>query len=287
MLKRLVTFCAPLALLAAQHAAADPTAGTIAQSGRFTYTAVSFNDTIAVYEGLLESQLSAEERDQLRAIAIAQFNADPEKVTKGFAGMHNVAVIFASASLVEKTSERERLWEGVIKTAPTDRFAADSLALMRHHGTVLAEGDGLVVTKPELEAMFTSEDLVAEVAGQPHPSAQDRAQIASSLGGRFAALSPEEKDHYAHAELRWAALRQHILSDPALRAKAVALIKNAVHKPEDVAPEARMLEGEGMKFVAMMNRFTSQAAQISGLESQQMNVEGINFASRKFLGMGH
>ena len=223
----------------------------------------------------------------MRAIAIAQFNADPEKVTKGFAGMHNVAVIFASASLVEKTSERERLWEGVIKTAPTDRFAADSLALMRHHGTVLAEGDGLVVTKPELEAMFTSEDLVAEVAGQPHPSAQDRAQIASSLGGRFAALSPEEKDHYAHAELRWAALRQHILSDPALRAKAVALIKNAVHKPEDVAPEARMLEGEGMKFVAMMNRFTSQAAQISGLESQQMNVEGINFASRKFLGMGH
>jgi len=173
-----------------------------------------------------------------------------------------------------------------VKAAPSDRFLAQWLGLMRHHTPVLAEGDGMVVTGPELAAMFATEDDVADIGGQPRRAAAERAALAQSLAARFAGMPAAEKAQYAHAERRRAALQANIFAYDDLRAKAVGLIKAAVHKPEDVPPEARKLEADGMQFVEAFQRFAGQQAQAMQMMGKLNSVEGINFASRKFLGQG-
>ena len=277
---------AGLALSAA--AAADPAPSEVlAQAGGLSYTGANLADVLAIDAGVLESPLSDVERIRVQQIVVEGFKEAPDKVAKSFAAIHNNAELYRHGSAMEQALAREGHWEAVLKAAPTDRIVAQWLEIMRHHGTVVVEGDGMVVTKPELQAMFASEDLVAEVAGQPKPAAAERDALTASLPERFAALKPEEKARYAHAERRRAALLQNILAYSDLRAKAVTLIKTAVHKPEDVAPEARSLEDDGMRFAEEIARFSQQQAAIGGLDYKtKTTAEGINFASRKFLGQG-
>ena len=275
---------AGLALCAAAPAAADE---VLAQASGLSYTGANLADVLAIDAGVLESPLSDAERIRVQQIVVEGFKEAPDKVAKSFAAIHNNAELYRHGSAMEQALAREGHWEAVLKAAPTDRIVAQWLEIMRHHGTVVVEGDGMVVTKPELQAMFASEDLVAEVAGQPKPAAAERDALTASLPERFAALKPEEKARYAHAERRRAALLQNILAYSDLRAKAVTLIKTAVHKPEDVAPEARSLEDDGMRFAEEIARFSQQQAAIGGLDYKtKTTAEGINFASRKFLGQG-
>ena len=277
---------AGLALSAA--AAADPAPSEVlAQAGGLSYTGANLADVLAIDAGVLESPLSDAERIRVQQIVVEGFKEAPDKVAKSFAAIHNNAELYRHGSAMEQALAREGHWEAVLKAAPTDRIVAQWLEIMRQHGTVIVEGDGMVVTKPELQAMFASEDLVAEVAGQPKPAAAERDALTVGLPERFAALKPEEKARYAHAERRRAALLQNILAYGDLRAKAVTLIKTAVHKPEDVAPEARSLEDDGMRFAEEIARFSQQQAAIGGLDYKtKTTAEGINFASRKFLGQG-
>jgi hypothetical protein len=279
---------AGLALCAVAPAAADPAPDAVlAQAGGFTYTGANLADVLAIDAGVLETPLSEAERARIQEIIIDGFKEAPDKVAKAFPAIHRNAELYRHGSLMEQSVAREAHWEAVLKAAPTDRIVAQWLDIMRHHGTVVVEGDGLVVTKPELQAMFASDDLVAEVAGQPKPAESEHAALAAGLPDRFAAMNPEEKTRYAHAERRRAALLQNILAYSDLRAKAVTLIKGAVHKPEDVAPEARSLEDDGMRFAEEIARFSQQQAAIAGLDYKtKTTAEGINFASRKFLGQG-
>ena len=279
---------AGLALCAAAPAVADPAPGEVlAQAGGLSYTRANLADVLAIDTGVLESPLSEAERARIQQIVLESFREAPDKVAKSFAAIHNNAELYRHGSAMEQALAREAHWEAVLKAAPTDRIVAQWLDVMRQHGTVVVEGDGMVVTKPELQAMFASEDLVAEVAGQPKPASAERDALTAGLPERFATLKPEEKARYAHAERRHAALLQNILAYSDLRAKAVTLIKTAVHKPEDVAPEARALEDDGMRFAEAIARFGQQQAAIAGLDYKtKTTAEGINFASRKFLGQG-
>ena len=266
-----------------------PTAAAevLAQAGGYSYTDANLADVLAIDTGVLESPLSDAERSRIQQIILDGFREAPDKVAKSFAAVHRNAELYRHGPLYEQATAREAHWEAVLKAAPTDRLVAQWLAIMRQHGTVVVEGDGLVVTRPELDAMVASDDLVAEIAGQPKTSAAERAKLAADLPQRFAAMPPEEEARYAHAERRHAALLQDILADAALRAKAVTLIKGAVHGPDDVAPEARSLEDDGMRFAEMIDHFTAQQAAISGLDFKtKSTINGINFASRKFLGQG-
>ncbi len=282
MLKWQAAGIAGLALCAAAPAAADE---VLAQAGGLSYTKANLADVLAIDAGVLESPLSEAERARIQAIVLEGFKEAPDKVAKSFAAVHNNAELYRHGSAMDQALAREAHWEAVLKAAPNDRIVAQWLDVMRQHGTVVVEGDGMVVTKPELQAMFATEDLVAEVAGQPKPADHDA--ITAGLPERFAALKPEEKARFAHAERRHAALLQNILAYTDLRAKAVTLIKGAVHKPEDVAPEARSLEDDGMRFAEEIARFSQQQAAIAGLDVKtKTTAEGINFASRKFLGQG-
>jgi hypothetical protein len=279
---------AGLALCTVAPAAADPAPDAVlAQAGGFTYTGANLADALAIDAGVLETPLSEAERTRIQEIVVHGFKEAPDKVAKAFPAIHRNAELYRHGSAMEQALAREAHWEAVLKAAPTDRIVAQWLDVMRQHGTVVAEGDGMVVTKPELQAMFASDDIVAEVAGQPKPADSDHDALAAGLPDRFAAMKPEEKARYAHAERRHAALLQNILAYSDLRAKAVTLIKASVHKPEDVAPEARALEDDGMRFAEEIARFNQQQAAIAGLDYKtKTTAEGINFASRKFLGQG-
>ena len=286
-MKRRMLFCAAAALLIAVPASADPAPGDVlARAGGFTYTAGHLADVLAVDEGVLESPLGAEERATVQDILIAEFQANPAQSAKFGPVMHTNAELFRHGPAYDQAVAREAYWEAVLKQAPSDRFIAAWLDIMRKHAPILAEGDGMVVTRPELAAMLATDDDIAEMAGQPRRSAAERQAFAAALTTRFAALPAEEKATYAHAERRRAALLGNILAYSDLRAKAVGLVKAAVHGPEDVPPEARRLENEGMKFAEVGERFAAQQGQVMQGMGKLNSVEGINSATRQFWGQG-
>lgn len=74
-----------------------------------------------------------------------------------------------------------------------------------------------------------------------------------SLPTTFPRLPLAAQEHLAHAERRWLAT-QVLYGYTDLRATALEEIKEKVHLPADVQPEARTLENAGMQFINTMNR---------------------------------
>jgi hypothetical protein len=271
-------------LLLAAMAATDQ--AVIARSGKYAYPEASLQDIYTVDAGVLESPLTSAEQAQIRALVIDEFNRDPAKIAAALPRLHNVAIMFRSGQLYDRAVAREKDWEITLQKAPSDPIAARSLEIMRKHTPIIACANGLVVTSHEIDAMFASSDIIAQVAGQPRSTPEQRAAFARSLPGRFAQMSPTEQDQIAHAERRVLALRGTIYAYTDLRAKAEAQIHANVHGPEDVPREARRLEDWGVKFADTIHTYAQREAAIGGEEAKLNSVRGINFATRKFMGQG-
>jgi hypothetical protein len=257
-----------------------------AATGQHVYPEASLQDVYAVDAGVLESPLTPTEQAQIRALVIDEFNRDPAKIAAALPRLHNVAIMFRSGSLYDRAVAREKVWEMTLQKASSDPIAARSLEIMRKHTPIVASANGLVVTSHEIDAMFASSDIIAQVAGQPKSTPEQRAAFTRSLPGRFAQLSPTEQDQIAHAERRVLALRGTIYAYTDLRAKAEAQIHTNVHGPEDVPKEARRLEDWGVKFADTVHTYVRREAAINGEEAKLNSVRGINFATRKFMGQG-
>ena len=268
------------------EAATPQSQAIIARSGRYVYTEASLQDILDVDTGVLESPLTSAEQAQIRALVIDEFNRDPAKIASVLPTLHNVAIMFRSGQLYDRAVAREKDWEITLQKAPSDPIAARSLEIMRKHTPIIASANGLVVTSHEIDAMFASSDIIAQVAGQPKSTPEQRAAFTKSLPGRFAQLSPIEQEQIAHAERRVLALRGTIYAYTDLRAKAEAQIHTNVHGPEDVPKEARRLEDWGIKFADTVKTFAQREAAISAEEAKLNSVRNINFATRKFMGQG-
>jgi hypothetical protein len=268
------------------EAATTQSQTVIARSGRYVYTEASLQDILDVDTGVLESPLTAAEQAQIRTLVIDEFNRDPAKIASVLPTLHNVAIMFRSGQLYDRAVAREKDWEITLQKAPSDPIAARSLEIMRKHTPIIASANGLVVTSHEIDAMFASSDIIAQVAGQPKSTPEQRAAFTKSLPGRFAQLSPIEQEQIAHAERRVLALRGTIYAYTDLRAKAEAQIHTNVHGPEDVPKEARRLEDWGIKFADTMQTFARREVAISAEEAKLNSVRDINFATRKFMGQG-
>jgi hypothetical protein len=194
--------------------------------------------------------------------------------------------MFRTGQLYDRAVAREKDWEITLQKAPSDPIAARSLEIMRKHTPIIASANGLVVTSHEIDAMFASSDIIAQVAGQPKSTPEQRAAFTKSLPGRFAQLSPIEQEQIAHAERRVLALRGTIYAYTDLRAKAEAQIHTNVHGPGDVPKEARRLEDWGIKFADTIHTYAQREAAISAEEAKLNSVRDINFATRKFMGQG-
>jgi hypothetical protein len=267
--------------------AATPQSQTvIARSGRYVYTEASLQDILDVDTAVLESPLTAAEQAQIRTLVIDEFNRDPAKIASVLPTLHNVAIMFRTGQLYDRAVAREKDWELTLQKAPSDPVAARSLEIMRKHTPIVASANGLVVTSHEIDALFASSDIIAQVAGQPKSTPEQRAAFTRSLPGRFAQLSPIEQEQIAHAERRVLALRGTIYAYTDLRAKAEAQIHTNVHGPEDVPKEARRLEDWGIKFADTVKTFAQREVAISAEEAKLNSVRNINFATRKFMGQG-
>ncbi|HXB26035.1 MAG TPA: hypothetical protein VNV25_14985 [Gemmatimonadaceae bacterium] len=235
------------------------------QSGKYAYTQESLDDVIDIDAGVLVSPLSADEQAQIRSIVLDEFKNDPAKIAKVLPQVHRVAEVFRSGAAMDRAFMRESDWELSIKLAPTDPFVARWLALAKRHAPLVAQSDSFVVTQRAIDAFFLSSDCVAALAGQPRSTSES---------------------HLAHAERRWLAT-QFLYGYTDLRATALEEIKQKVHAPADVQPEARTLENAGMQFINTMNTYMSHFAAIGGLSYKgQTTAQGINFATRKFMGQG-
>jgi hypothetical protein len=181
---------------------------------------------------------------------------------------------------------RTVLWSHWIGAA-SDPATAVWLAMVKRHSPSIVVSGNLVVTHRQLDAMFASDDWVAQAAGLPTSTPATRAAYAAALPAKFAAMPLVEKQRFALADQRWAALLSPILDHSDLRAKAVSIVHQNVHGPADVATQARSLENDGIEFHVEIAQFMQHMAQVSGVGYQgTTNANAINFASRKFLGEG-
>lgn len=258
----------------------------LAQSGQYTYTETSLNDVLDVDAGVLASPLSADEQAQIRAIVVDEFKSDPARIAKILPQLHRVADVFRNGPAMDRAFMRELDWELSIKLSPKDPFAARWLAVAERHAPLVARSDSFVVTPRAIDAFFASNDCVAAVSEQPKSTPESRAAFVRSLPAAFPRMPLAAQEHLAHAEHRWLAT-QFLYGYSDLRAIALKEIKDKVHSPADVPVEARTLENTGMKFINTMNTYMSHFAAIGGLAYRgQTTAQGINFATRKFMGQG-
>lgn len=258
----------------------------LVQSGQYAYTQESLDNVIDIDAGVLGSPLSADEQAQIRAIVLDEFKNDPAKIAKVLPQVHRVADVFRSGPAMDRAFMRESDWDLSIRLAPKDQFTARWLALAERHAPLVARSDSFVVTQRAIDAFFSSSDCVAALAGQPRSTSESRAAFVRSLPTAFPRLPLVAQEHLAHAERRWLAT-QFLYGYTDLRATALKEIKQKVHSPANVQPEARTLENAGMQFINTMNTYMSHFAAIGGLSYKgQTTAQGINFATRKFMGQG-
>jgi hypothetical protein len=259
---------------------------SLVQAGQYAYTQESLDDVIDIDAGVLASPLSADEQTQIRSIVLDEFRSDPARIAKLLPQSHRVADVFRGGPAMDRAFMRELDWELSIKLAPKDPYTARWLALAERHAPLIARSDSFVVTPRAIAAFFSSSDCVAALAGQPRSTPESRAAYIRSLPAAFPRMTLVEQEHLAHAERRWLAT-QFLYGYTDLRATAIKDIKQNVHSPADVPREARSLENTGMQFISKMNEFMAHFAAIGGLAYKgQTTAQGINFATRKFMGQG-
>lgn len=273
-------------LLGISTISAAQTSTVIARSGHYVYPESSLHDILEVDSGVLESPLSATEQAQIRALVIDEFNRDPARISAVLPQVHNAALLFRTGAAFEKAVAREKDWENTVKRAPSDPIAARALDIMSKHVPIVVSGNGYVVTAHQVNALFTSSDIIAEMSGQPKSTPAQRLAYVKALPARFPKMTPVEQEQIAHAERRLVAVVSCIYAYTDLRAKATAQARNNVHGPDDVPKEARRLEDWGIKFQDTFQTFMNRQAAINGQTPKQFSAEQINIATRQFMGQG-
>ena len=258
----------------------------IARSGQYAYPESSLRDILEVDSGVLESPLTPTEEAQIRALVIDEFNRDPARIAAILPQVHNAALLFRTGTPFEKAVAREKDWENTLKRAPSDPIAARALDILSKHAPIIVSGNGYVVTAHQVNALFTSSDIIAEMSGQPKSTPEQRRAYVQTLPARFPKMTPVEQEQIAHAERRLVAVVSCIYAYTDLRAKATTQVRNNVHGPDDLPKEARRLEDWGIKFHDTFQTYMNRAAAINGQTPKQISAEQINIATRQFMGQG-
>lgn len=267
------------------QADASPKQGpALAEAGGQTLTGQNVDELLTIYDWLLESPLSADERAALSAILIDAFKADPAKMAKNDAVVHQQVPQILRADPLQQARRRSEIWQSMIKGAPSDPGTAAVLKLLAKHPSVLLVTDKGVVTQTEIDALVASDDNVAAVAGLAKTSPAERARIAGQIVAVFPGLK-ETEDRYeaiGDAEERSLSLRAYVESSPGNRAAVEAEIKAKVHDPGDVPREARALENNAL-LLTRMGRYVLQQQIISSVNAiYQGQIRAIREAGDRF-----
>jgi hypothetical protein len=248
----------------------------IARSASCVFTTKDLQDVLLMDSAVLETPLNAAEQQQARERIVKQFHKSPELFCKSLPLERKTAEIMRSGSSAEKLELGVRLWIGWLDAAGRDPHVAEWIAVVKRHNPPIASADGLTVTKRQLDAMFLSNDWVARQADLPTSTPENRAAFAKEISVKFASLPRQQKEWAAQADLRWLALQDPIMDNSDLREKAISLVHQWVHKPEDVPNEARVLENVGIQFHQLMQKEMAQTTQMIGAMSGAFQAQNLS-----------
>jgi hypothetical protein len=224
-------------------------------------TPQDFEDIAAIDASVLETPLDATEQDAARDTLVSQYRRSPQAFTKGVKIEHQLAQILLHGSPSEQMQARTIAWLGWIEAAPGNPLTTRWVATVRRHDVPVVSANVVIVTNRQIDALFVSNDWVANAANLPPSTAESRAAFTESLPGRFGSMSQAERQQIALADLRWDALRGVLQFG--LQEKAVSIARMNVHGSSDVDAGARHLEDAALEFdrgVQQLNKQVSDRA---------------------------
>jgi len=268
-----------------QNTAPAADSKVLAQSGVNTLTEKDIEQTLFIDDCVLDTPLSASELQQARQNIITQFENDPAAFTKSKPLSDKVADLLRHGPISDRTEIAVQLWVLWNQKSQSDAHTKWWVDLVRQHNPPIAQSGDLKVTRLQLDGLFADNDWVAKTAGLPQASAETRAAYARQLRQKFAAMTPEEKQRLARADVRWFDFHDPILDHSDLLQIARNHVRENVRGPQDVYAEARTLEDIGVRFNDGMAQFAHNMAAIGGLDFQtKSNIHNLNFADNKFWG---
>jgi hypothetical protein len=248
--------------------------------------AQGFEDIAVIDASVLETPLDASEQAVARDTIATQYQQNYQSFLKGLELERQLAQILLHGSPTEQMQARTIAWIGWINTAQNSPLAARWVATVKRHNLPIAATGRVVVTNRQLDALFVSNDWVAQAANLAVSTAESRAAFARMLADRFASMTQVEQLQVALADLRWDALREVISFG--LKQKAVEIVHQNVRGPNDVAMGARHLENSALQFEQGVAQFNKQMAArtiaIMGGVGQGAVAESMNMAQDRFEG---
>jgi hypothetical protein len=245
-----------------------------------------FEDIAVIDASVLDTPLDANEQAEGRDTIAGQYRQNPQAFVKNLEIEHKLAGVFLHGSATEQLQARTIAWLGWLGAAQSSPIAARWVATVKRHNLPIASVSGIAVTNRQLDAMFVSNDWVAQAANLPLSTQESRAAFRQELPARFVAMSQPERLQLALADVRWDALRGVI--GFGLQAKAVAIVHQNVHGAKDVPLGARYLENSAIQFDQGMAQFNKQMAArtiaIMGGVGQGAVAESMNMAQNRFEG---
>lgn len=240
-------------------------AQVVARSGSYAMTVQDMNDLLALNALVLQTPLSPAEQAEERQNILIQFQKNPSVMYTAEDKIRKLAEIARHGSLYERSELASYLWCSWSNSASAaDPITTRWVAMIRRHNPPIVSADGFVVTKLQIDALFSSNDWVAKTAGFPLSTTESRNEFVREVQRMFASMPRQAKANLATADTRWASFQGFILGDTALKAKAVNLVHQNVHSPSDVAMEARTLENSGMQFLAATNEMSRRTQMLLG-----------------------
>jgi hypothetical protein len=249
-------------------------------------TMQDFEEIAVIDASVLDTPLDANEQAEGRDSIATQYRQNPKAFVKSLEIEHKLADVLLHGSATEQLQARTIAWLGWLGAAQSSPLAARWVATVKRHNLPIVSTSGVAVTNRQIDAMFVSNDWVAQAATLPLSTQDSRAAFRRDLPARFPAMTQAEQLQLALADVRWAALRGVI--GFGLQTKAVDMVHQNVHGPKDVAMGARHLENAAIEFDQGMAQFNKQmAAQtiaIMGGVAQGAVAESMNMAQDRFEG---
>jgi hypothetical protein len=249
-------------------------------------TLQDFEEIAVIDASVLDTPLDANEEGEGRDTIVTQYRQNPTAFVKSLEIEHKLAGVLLHGSPAEQLQARTIAWLGWLGAAQSSPHAARWVATVKRHNLTIASANGVAVTNRQLDAMFVSNDWVAQAANLPLSTEESRAAFRRELPARFAAMTQAERLQLALADLRWDALRGVI--GFGLQAKAVEIVHQNVHSSRDVPMGARHLENAAIQFDQGLAQFNKQMAArtiaIMGGVGQGAVAESMNMAQDRFEG---
>jgi hypothetical protein len=245
-----------------------------------------FEDIAVIDACVLETPLDVSDQAVARDTIATQYRQNHEGFMKSLEFEHRIAQLLLHGSPNEQMQARTIAWMGWINTAQNSPLAARWVATVKRHDLPIVTANGIVVTNRQLDALFVSNDWVAQAAKLPVSTPVSRAGFAWTLPNRFASMTQVEQMQIALADLRWDALLEVI--NFGLKDKAIEIVQQNVHKSNDIAMGARHLENAALRFeqgLAQLNRqMAARTLAIMGGVGQGAVAESMNMAQDRFEG---